>query len=117
MNDPKQNDEPDKDVDMRGIYRDRHQRLRASPETFPVVLADFLETDVSDHSGWCEELLAGLERARRGESFVATGNIYQLSANPQMVQIRNGYDDALEPLRLPLRDLERALTAWRLAID
>lgn len=117
MNDASHDDEKDKDVDMRGIYRDRHQRLRASPDTFPVVLADFLETDVSDHSGWCEELLAGLERARHGESYVAAGNIYQLSANPQMVLIRNGYDDALEPLRLPLRDLERALTAWRRAID
>lgn len=102
---------------MRGIYRDHRQRLRACPDTFPVVLADFLETDVSEHSSWCEELLAGLERARRGESYVATGNIYQLSADPMMVQIRCGYDDALEPLRLPLRDLERALTAWRSAID
>lgn len=102
---------------MRGIYRDHRHRLRASPETFPVVLADFLETDVSDHSSWCEELLAGLERARRGESFVATGNIYELSADPTMVEIRNGYDAALEPLRLPLCDLERALTAWRRAIE
>jgi hypothetical protein len=117
LSDQKQDEDQNKDVDMRGIYRDHHHRLRASPETFPVVLADFLETDVSDHSGWCEELLAGLERARRGESFVATGNIYKLSADPMMVQIRNGYDEALEPLRLPLRDLERALTAWRRAIE
>jgi hypothetical protein len=102
---------------MRGIYRDHRQRLRACPDTFPVVLADFLETDVSEHSDWCEEILAGLERARRGESYVATGNSYHLFADPIMVQIRSGYDDARETLRLPLRDLERALNAWRRAID
>ena len=117
MTDQEQNPDLDKDVDMRGIYRDHHHRLRASPDTFPVVLADFLETDVSEHSSWCQELLAGLERARRGESFIATGNIYEVMADPVMVEIKNGYDDALEPLRLPLRDLERALLAWLRAIE
>lgn len=100
---------------MRGIYRDHRQQLRASPDAFPLILADFLETDVCEHPGWCEELLAGLERARRGEAFVASGNVYELSADAVNVEIKNGYDQALEPLRLPLRDLERALTAWRRA--
>ena len=51
---------------MRGIYRDRRDRLRASPDVFPSVLADFLETDVRDNPAWCEELLRGLERASDG---------------------------------------------------
>ncbi len=101
---------------MRGIYRDHRQRLRASSEAFPTLLADFLEKDVSDHPGWCDELLAGLDRARRGESFVASGNVYALCADPSTVEIRNGFDDAIEPLRLSLGDVERALTAWRRAI-
>jgi hypothetical protein len=100
---------------MRGIYRDRRQRLRASSETFPTLLAAFLET-VSDHQDWCDALLAGLDRARRGESFVTTGGTYALSANPDMVEIRNGGDDAIEPLRLSLGDVERALVAWRRAM-
>lgn len=105
-----------KDVDMRGIYRDRRQRLRASTDAFPILLADFLETDVCDHPAWCDELLAGLDRARKGEPFIATGNIYALTASPEVVEIRNGYDDAIEPLRLALGDVERALIAWRRAI-
>lgn len=102
---------------MRGIYRDHHRRLRASTDAFPLLLADFLETDVSDHPSWCEELLAGLRRARRGETFIATGNIYELSARPHLVEIRNGYDEAMEPLRLPISDVERALSAWRRAME
>jgi hypothetical protein len=109
-------DDHDKDVDMRGIYRDRRQRLRASAEAFPTLLADFLETDVSDHPDWCDELLAGLDRARKGEPFVAAGNVYALSADPEVVEIRNGYDEAIAPLRLSLADVERALLAWRRAI-
>ena len=49
---------------MRGIFRDRRQRLRASSEAFPPLLANFLETDVSDRPQRCDELLAGLDRAR-----------------------------------------------------
>ena len=105
-----------KDVDMRGIYRDRRQRLRASSEAFPPLLARFLETDVADHPDRCDELLAGLDRARSGESYAANGTVYALFADPSTVEIRNGCDDAIEPLRLSLGDVERALTAWRRAI-
>jgi hypothetical protein len=104
--------EINEDVEMRGIYRDHHRRLRASTDAFPLLLADFLETDVSDHPHWCQELLKGLARARRGESFIATGNVYEFSAHPNLVEIRNGCDDAVEPLRLPISDVERALSAW-----
>ncbi|MFO1153224.1 MAG: hypothetical protein U1E42_06110 [Rhodospirillales bacterium] len=102
---------------MRGIFRDRRQRLRASSEAFPILLANFLETDVSDRADRCDELLAGLDRARRGESFVASGKVYALFADPSTVEIRNGFDDAIEPLRLSLGDVERALTAWRRAME
>jgi hypothetical protein len=35
----------------RGIYRDSRDRLRASPDVFPSMLADFLETDVITRTG------------------------------------------------------------------
>ncbi|MFO1127613.1 MAG: hypothetical protein U1E66_04145 [Rhodospirillales bacterium] len=102
---------------MRGIFRDRRQRLRASSEAFPPLLANFLETDVSDRPQRCDELLAGLDRARRGETFAANGRVYALFADPCTVEIRNGFDDAIEPLRLSLGDVERALIAWRRAME
>lgn len=101
---------------MRGIYRDRRDRLRASPEVFPLVLADFLETDVRDNPAWCEELLRGLERASGGQPFAASGNLYELRAGPDGASLRPGEDDRRAPLRLAVADLKRALAAWRQAI-
>lgn len=101
---------------MQGIYRDRRRRLRASSEAFPALLAGFLETDVADRLDRCEALLEGLDRARRGEPFVAAGSGYALSADLEMVVIRDGHDNVREPLRLSLADVERALMAWRRAI-
>ena len=100
----------------RGIYRDRRDRLRASVDVFPSMLADFLETDVRDNPAWCEELLQGLDEARGGRCFEATGNLYALQAGPDVAELRNGYDERLAPLRLAVADLHRALTAWRRAI-
>ncbi|MBL8666635.1 MAG: hypothetical protein JNM48_04155 [Rhodospirillales bacterium] len=101
---------------MRGIYRDRRDRLRASREAFPTLLADFLETDVRDNPAWCEELLRGLERASIGHRFEASGNLYELRAGPEGAQLVNGEDDRRAPLRLAVADLRRALAAWRRAI-
>lgn len=101
---------------MRGIYRDHRDRLRASPDVFPSLLADFLETDVRDNPAWCEELLQGLDRAIGGCSFAASGNLYELRAGPEGVSLRNGEDDRRAPLRLAVADLKRALAAWRRAI-
>jgi hypothetical protein len=101
---------------MRGIYRDRRDRLRASADVFPSMLADFLETDVRDNPAWCEELLQGLDQARCGRRFAATGNLYELQAGPDGAELRNGYDELRAPLRLAVTDLRRALTAWRRAI-
>jgi hypothetical protein len=100
----------------KGIYRDRRDRLRASPEVFPSMLADFLETDVRENPAWCEELLDGLDQARGGERFEAYGNVYELQAGPMGAELRSGYDDARAPLRLAVADLKRALAAWRRAI-
>ena len=101
---------------MRGIYRDRRDRLRASPDVFPSLLADFLETDVRDNPAWCEELLRGLDRASIGQTFAASGNLYELRAGPDGAQLLNGEDDRRAPLRLAVADLRRALAAWRRAI-
>lgn len=101
---------------MRGIYRDHRDRLRASPDVFPSVLADFLETDVRDNPTWCEELLQGLERVSVGHRFAASGNLYELRAGPEGVSLRNGEDDRRAVLRLAVIDLKRALAAWRRAI-
>jgi hypothetical protein len=100
----------------RGIYRDTRDRLRASPEVFPSMLADFLETDVRDDPGRCEELLNGLSDACGGQHFEAYGNLYELEAGPDGALLRNGCDDRRAPLRLALADLRRALAAWRRAI-
>ncbi len=100
----------------RGIYRDRRDRLRASADVFPSMLADFLETDVRDNPAWCEELLQGLDQARGGRPFEAMGNLYELQAGPDVAELRNGCDERLAPLRLAVADLHRALTAWRRAI-
>ena len=100
----------------KGIYRDRRERLRASPEVFPTMLADFLETDVRENPAWCEELLNGLDHARGGERFAAYGNVYELSAGPMGVELRDGGANARAPLRLAIADLKRALAAWRRAI-
>jgi|APTNR8051073442_1049403.scaffolds.fasta_scaffold61135_2 hypothetical protein len=100
----------------RGIYRDRRDRLRASADVFPSMLADFLETDVRDNPAWCEELLDGLDQACCGRRFAATGNLYELQAGPDGVELRNGCDERRAPLRLAVTDLRRALTAWRRAI-
>ncbi len=101
---------------MRGIYRDHRDRLRASPEVFPTLLADFLETDVRDNPAWCEELLRGLDLASIGQRFEASGNLYELRAGPEGAQLVNGEDDRRAPLRLAVADLRRALAAWRQAI-
>lgn len=101
---------------MRGIYRDRRDRLRASPDVFPSLLADFLETDVRDNPAWCEELLRGLDGASIGQTFAASGALYKLRAGPDGAQLRNGGDDRRAPLRLAIADLRRALAAWRRAI-
>jgi hypothetical protein len=100
----------------KGIYRDTRDRLRASPEVFPSMLADFLETDVRDDPGRCEELLNGLSDACGGQHFEAYGNHYELEAGPDGALLRNGCDDRRAPLRLAVADLRRALAAWRRAI-
>lgn len=100
----------------KGIYRDRYDRLRASTDVFPSVLADFLEADVRDNHDWCEELLNGLNEARGGRMFEAYGNLYQLRAGPDGALLHNGSDDRRAPLKLAVADLRRALTAWRRAI-
>ena len=105
-----------RDQDMRGIYRDHRDRLRASVETFPSLLADFLEADVRENPVWCEELLQGLDAARGGKRFLAAGDLYELEAGPEGAELRNGLDDRLEPLRLAVADMKRALAAWRRAI-
>ena len=97
------------------IYRDNRDRLRASSEAFPSMLADFLETDVRENPGWCEELLRGLDQAWGGERFEAYGKMYALEAGPMGAELRNGYDDRRAPLRLAIADLKRALAAWRRA--
>lgn len=101
---------------MRGIYRDHRDRLRASVETFPSLLADFLEADVRENPLWCEELLQGLDAARGGKRFLAAGDRYRLEAGPEGAELRNGLDDRLEPLHLAIADMKRALAAWRRAI-
>lgn len=100
----------------RGIYRDHNDRLRASPEVFPTILADFLETDVRDNPHWCEELLNGLNEASGGQTFEAYGNLYELQAGPEGALLRNGCDDRRAPLKLAIANLKRALAAWRRAI-
>ena len=102
---------------MSGIFRDDRGRLRAVPGAFPPLLADFLETDVRDNPGRCNELLDGLARARRGTPFEAYGNLYVLSAGPDGAVIRNGYDEGVPLLRLSLDTLHNALAAWRAAMD
>ena len=106
------------DEEMRqGIYRDRNDRLRASPDVFPTMLADFLETDVRDNPDWCRELLHGLDAACGGRRFEAYGNLYELQAGPDGALLRNGEDDRRAPLKLAVMDLRRALAAWLRAID
>ncbi|MBK8173817.1 MAG: hypothetical protein IPK66_00505 [Rhodospirillales bacterium] len=100
---------------MRGIYRDRRDRLRASSEVFPSMLADFLETEVREDPRWCEELLRGLDQACGGRPFAAQGSAYALKAGPDGVELRNG-DERRAALRLAVTDLRRALAAWRRAI-
>ena len=100
----------------KGIYRDRYDRLRASSDVFPSLLADFLETDVRDNPDWCDELLHGLHEARGGHRFEAYGNRYELRAGPDGALLRNGGDNRRAPLKLAVADLRRALAAWRQAI-
>jgi hypothetical protein len=100
----------------KGIYRDSRDRLRASPDVFPSMLADFLETDVRDNPDWCEELLNGLNQACCGRMFEAYGKLYELRAGPDGALLRNGCDERRAPLKLAVADLRRALAAWRRAI-
>jgi hypothetical protein len=100
----------------KGIYRDSRDRLRASPDVFPSMLADFLETDVRDNPDWCEQLLNGLNEACGGRMFEAYGNLYELRAGPDGALLRNGCDERRAPLKLAVADLRRALAAWRRAI-
>ena len=101
---------------MYGISRDRRQRLRAPRDTFPPLLADFLERDVRDDATWCAELLSGLDHADAGRQFEAYGHRYALCATMDGVVIRHGLDRAMEPLRLAVTDVKRALSAWLHAI-
>lgn len=101
---------------MRGIYRDRRARLRASTEVFPTLLADFLETDVRENPSWCEELIHGLNEASGGKNFAAYGSLYELQAGPEGALLKNGCDRRRAPLRLAVTDMKRALAAWRQAI-
>jgi len=100
----------------RGIYRDRRDRLRASADVFPSMLADFLETEVREDPDWCEELLHGLDLARGGQAYEAFGSLYKLQAGPDGALLRNGDDRRRAPLHLAVADLKRALAAWRQAI-
>lgn len=102
---------------MSSIFRDGGGRLCASIHGFPLILADFLETDIGENPERCDELIEGLEQAREGHRFEAFGNIYALSAGPEWAEIRNAYDDTVRPLRLSLDELEVALGSWRQAMD
>lgn len=102
---------------MKGLYRDSKGRLRASPRMFPVMLADFLETDVRENKAWCAHLMAGLGTARAGERFSAQGNLYGLSAGQDGAVIRNLEDERAEPLWLHLDELGEVLAAWFEAIQ
>jgi hypothetical protein len=100
----------------KGIFRDDCGRLRTVPGTFAPLLADFLETDVRDNPGRCDQLLADLAEARRGKPFEAYGNLYVLAAGPDGAVIENGSDETVTPLRLSLDTLEQALTTWYAAM-
>jgi hypothetical protein len=100
-----------------GIYRDDRGRMHAVPGAFPPLLADFLETDVRENPGRCDQLLEDLAEARRGKPFEAYGNLYVLGAGPDGAVIKNGYDETTPPLRLSLDTVEQALTAWRAAME
>ena len=100
----------------KSIYGDSRDRLRASPDVFPSMLADFLETDVRDNPDWCEQLLNGLNEACGGRMFEAYGTLYELRAGPDGALLRNGCDERRAPLKLAVADLRRALAAWRRAI-
>jgi hypothetical protein len=102
---------------MSSIFRDGSGRLCASIHGFPLILADFLETDIGENPEWCDELLTGVEQARDGHPYQAFGNIYELNAGTEWAEIRNAYDHTVKPLRLSLDELEVALAAWRLAMD
>lgn len=101
---------------MKGIYRDRRGRLRASTRMFPPVLVDFLQTDVRENWMWCMHLIDGLGRARDGEPFRSDGNLYALDADRSDVEIRNVEDETATPLRLHLDELAPVLVAWSKAI-
>lgn len=82
----------------------------------PDMLADFLTTDVRIDPERCDELLAGLGRARRGEAFAAYGNLYQLTADREAAVIRNAFDAGIGETRLSLEAMIGILQAWRAAI-
>jgi len=100
-----------------GVFRDDRGRLRAAPGAFPSLLADFLETDVRDNPGRCDQLLEDIAEARRGKVFEAYGNLYVLGAGPDGAVIENGDDETVPPLRLSLDALEQALTAWHAGME
>lgn len=98
------------------ITHDDKGRPRVATTTLPAALVDFLETDVRANLAWCDDLLAGLARAATGQSFFASGNLYDLTASVEGVEIVNGYDEAVPPVVLTLSECRAALTAWRRAI-
>ncbi len=102
---------------MTSIFRDRDGHLRASVDAFPPILADFLETDVAENPERCDHLIAGLEQARDDRPFEAYGNIYELAAAPEGVEIRNTHDETIPPLHLSLDELDTALATWRQAME
>lgn len=95
---------------------DTPEALRHVLELLPPLLVDFVSTDVRRDAERCDELLAGLERARAGEAFEAYGNIYQLSAEPERAVIRNGENPDQDEMHLSLDALANILRAWRAAV-
>jgi hypothetical protein len=81
-------------------------------------LAAFLMLDIQRSPDWARDLLAKIADVKAGTlpSWERIGNAYRLSLSAEGALIEDLVDRRSAPQRLPLAELEAAVTAWIEAI-
>lgn len=97
------------------MFRDADGRLQveAAPGGSAAV-ADFLFTDVREDKARCDEIVALIEGARRGEACPERiGNVYALILDRTGARLENIHDEAAPSAEVGLDELEALLRRWR----
>ena len=100
------------------FYRDKAGYCRVDANDLHPLIAAYLEQDVQG-PGSCQLLVGILEEVKDGRrsKWSGTGNAHTVTIRPDVVVIRNVWDDSLGEARLPYDVFRGCVEAWKAFIS